>query len=175
MIILRYFLHFSKLKRAKPSRIWINFAVFGFLISSLIVQLISNQDIPSEYKYIGENATLLVFFCLLFYMAIINRTLFDKLKILGKYKNSSQNDSLSEEILTQVELHMQGILVREQLSAAAGMPFAVCLLLFLPVFLLKLIPGFTFHNYQLTGFHIENRYILLTDHIVLIPFQIIPI
>ena len=105
-IILRYLYHFSKTNKSKASTIWIKVAVFGFLIACLIVQFTKYFKLPFEYEFLIGNTTFLIFFCILLYIAIVNRTITDKLNIIEKYKNSSLNSSISNEILEQVETYM---------------------------------------------------------------------
>jgi AraC-like DNA-binding protein len=67
---------------------WLNLALFGFAISCFIVQLSRlslGKDV--DLMLIGNSAFLL-YFIVLFYVAIVNRTIVSKFEIDAKYKNS---------------------------------------------------------------------------------------
>ncbi len=105
--IFMYIIHFSKIKTLSSSKRWINFAVFGFLISSFIARMINFMHIQSDHKFLFGNFIFLIFFCILFYIAIVFRTITDKLSTIEKYKNSTLNSSVSNEILERLEFYMK--------------------------------------------------------------------
>lgn len=108
-IIYKYFKSSLKEKGVnKPtyknaSTIWIKISVFGFIVSCFVVQIHNIHILESLHlNYIG-NVIFLAYFSVLLYVAILNRTITDKIEIVEKYKRSSLKSSISNEILEQIE------------------------------------------------------------------------
>ena len=73
--------------------IWLNISLWGFVVSCVLVQIGNQLDktIPDEgfsWKIIG-NVAFLIYFCVLFYVAIVSRSLTEKFQYKEKYKKSS--------------------------------------------------------------------------------------
>ena len=90
---------------------WLRIALFGFAISCSIVQIGNNFGeyfgLTSTLKYMIGNLAFLVFFCVLFYVAITNRVIFDKIESIEKYKNSHLTDEDAQRLLNHIEDYMQ--------------------------------------------------------------------
>jgi AraC-like DNA-binding protein len=109
-IIYKYYRYFLKGKSANSkitSTIWVKISVFGFTISCFIVQIHRMHLLPSLNTFLLGNAAFLVYFCVLLYVAIINRTLTDKIEIAEKYKNSSLSSGISNEIMERIQKCME--------------------------------------------------------------------
>lgn len=112
-IIYKYFKYSKGVKSHKDftnknaSSIWIKFCVFGFSISCFIVQFANTYINHSVNWFLVGMVTFLIYFTILLYVAIINRTIIDKTGVVEKYKKSSLNYSNSFEIMEQIEIQMQ--------------------------------------------------------------------
>jgi AraC-like DNA-binding protein len=112
-IIYKYYLYSVKAKsttafgKINTTSIWIKFSVFGFFISCFVVQLGNTHFFQSINWFIVGMGTFLIYFTILLYIAIINRTITDKIGIVEKYKKSSLNINMSNEIIDQIEIQMQ--------------------------------------------------------------------
>lgn len=87
--------------------IWINIAIWGFVVACGLVQLgrVLNNSMPSStinWQIIG-NTAFLVYFCVLFYVAITSRTLTEQFLNREKYKNSNLNQSEGEKLLAKID------------------------------------------------------------------------
>ena len=87
--------------------LWINMAIWGFVVACALVQLgiFLNKSVPSttvNWQIIG-NTAFLVYFCVLFYVAVISRTLTEQFLTREKYKNSNLNQTESEKLLARIE------------------------------------------------------------------------
>jgi AraC-like DNA-binding protein len=106
VVIYLYFKHKSKLKSNVSSTIWIKVSVFGFSISCFFVQFGHFLKIPTHFQFVIGNISFLLYFSVLFYLAIVNRTITDKYGIIKKYKNSSLDENECLEILHKIETYM---------------------------------------------------------------------
>jgi AraC-like DNA-binding protein len=104
-IIYQYFLY-SKLKKIISSSVWVKAAVFGYSVSALIVQF-ANMHANDTLRFVIGDSTFLVYFSILFYVAIVNRTITDKNEVVEKYRNSNLKNHVSNEIMEQIEAYMQ--------------------------------------------------------------------
>jgi len=110
--ILRYSKFRKQLKAGSRMQIsvpnvWINIALWGFVVACVLVQTGNqlNKIAPNEsfnWKIIG-NTAFLVYFCVLFYVAVASRTLTDQFQIKEKYKNSSLNQSETQQLLVRID------------------------------------------------------------------------
>ena len=106
-IIYKYYLFYKKGNNLNASTIWIRVSVFGFTISCFIVQF-GKIHIFQTLNWVNiGNIAFLIYFSILLYVAIVNRTITDKLGTIEKYKKSSLNNNISNEILVLIETYMQ--------------------------------------------------------------------
>lgn len=96
---------------SKVSSTWLNIALWGFVVSCTLVQAgyQLNNSFQGEifnWQIIG-NSAFLVYFCILFYVTIISRTLTDKFESNEKYKNSSLSELESQQLFLQLDHFMR--------------------------------------------------------------------
>jgi AraC-like DNA-binding protein len=89
---------------------WIKIALLGFTASCFIVQISNHvgyylEFSPTLSKIIG-NLAFLLFFCVLFYVAITNRILLKQSEITEKYKNTALSNTEANMLLEKLEQHM---------------------------------------------------------------------
>jgi AraC-like DNA-binding protein len=87
--------------------LWLNISLWGFVISCVLVQVGNQLDktIPVDgfsWKVIG-NIAFLIYFCILFYVAIVSRSLTDKFQLHEKYKKSSLIKSEALLMISQLD------------------------------------------------------------------------
>lgn len=93
----------SQLKKIVQEK-WLNVALFGFAISCGIIQLGKLLGIQGDIFFIG-NTIFLVYFCILFYVAIVNQA-YIKPEIFEKYKNSPLTEEDARRMLYMLEEFM---------------------------------------------------------------------
>ena len=106
-----YFKYRSRQKKDPSLRItvpdmWLKIALFGFAISCIIVQIDKISFQSPVNKYLIGNIAFLLYFCALFYVAIVSRTLTNKFEIIEKYRNSPLSDLDAQKLLELLERHM---------------------------------------------------------------------
>jgi AraC-like DNA-binding protein len=87
--------------------IWLNISLWGFVVSCVLVQVGNQLDksIPDKgfsWKAIG-NVAFLIYFCVLFYVAIVSRSLTEKFQSKEKYIKSSLSKSEALLIISQLD------------------------------------------------------------------------
>ncbi len=87
--------------------IWQTISLWGFVVSCALVQVGNQLDntIPNEgfsWKVIG-NMAFLIYFCILFYVAIVSRSLTEKFQIHEKYKKSSLSKPEALLVISQLD------------------------------------------------------------------------
>jgi AraC-like DNA-binding protein len=87
--------------------IWLNISLWGFVVSCVLVQVGNQLDksIPDKgfsWKAIG-NVAFLIYFSVLFYVAIVSRSLTEKFQSKEKYIKSSLSKSESQLIISQLD------------------------------------------------------------------------
>lgn len=87
--------------------IWINISLWGFVVSCALVQVGNQLDnaIPDKgfsWKVIG-NVAFLIYFCVLFYVAIVSRSLTEKFQSREKYKKSSISKLEAQHMISQLD------------------------------------------------------------------------
>jgi AraC-like DNA-binding protein len=89
---------------------WVKIALFGFAISCCIVQICNHFGgyfgLTATLKNLVGNLAFLLFFCVLFYVAITNRILINQSEITDKYKSSPLSDADAHKLLEILEQHM---------------------------------------------------------------------
>jgi AraC-like DNA-binding protein len=89
---------------------WVKVALFGFAISCFIVQVCNHFGeyfgLTFTLRNLIGNLAFLIFFCVLFYVAIINRLLIHQSEITDKYKSSPLSDTDAHKLLERLEQHM---------------------------------------------------------------------
>ena len=90
--------------------IWLNISLWGFVVSCVVVQVGNQLDnvIPDKefsWKIIG-NIAFLIYFCILFYVAIVSRSLTEKFQPKKKYRKSNLSKSEALYIISQLEYLM---------------------------------------------------------------------
>lgn len=86
---------------------WLNIALWGFVVSCTLVQAGAqlNNTMPREvfdWKIIGNSAFLL-YFCILFYVAVVSRTLTEKFDNKEKYKNSNLGEPEALQLVARLD------------------------------------------------------------------------
>jgi AraC-like DNA-binding protein len=90
--------------------IWLNISLWGFVVSCVFVQVGNQLDnaIPDKefsWKIIG-NIAFLIYFCILFYVAIVSRSLTEKFQSKKKYRKSSLSKPEALHMISQLEYLM---------------------------------------------------------------------
>ena len=114
--VFKYYQYKAKVKKGllvkisvKP--VWINTSIWGFVGSCFLNQIgyYLNRIIPNQnfnWTIIGLTA-FLIYFCVLFYVAVSSRTLTEKFEVKEKYKNSSLNENEAMQLLSKLDDFMQ--------------------------------------------------------------------
>lgn len=110
--ILKYYQYKAKVKNNprlanKVPAVWLKIALWGFVISCTLFQAGNqlNHSISDEtfnWEIVG-NTAFLIYFCILFYVAVVSRTLIDRFDGKDKYKNSNLGESEALQLILQLD------------------------------------------------------------------------
>ena len=97
--------------KTKVHPVWLNISIWGFIVSCFCNQIGSYLNIlmpkvSFDWSGIGLVA-FLIYFCILFYVAITSRTLLEKVEEKEKYKNSKLQEAEAMELLSLLDNCME--------------------------------------------------------------------
>lgn len=92
-------------------KVWLNISVWGFVVSCFLGQIGNylNRTLPEsgfDWMNLGLTA-FLVYFCVLFYVAILSRSLLEENVVREKYKSSTMTESEAKSLLDTLEKSMK--------------------------------------------------------------------
>ena len=96
----------SSLKRNIPS-LWLKVSLFGFAACCFIVQIGKISILNSFNWFTINNIVFLLYFCILFYISIVGRTLIGDYANSVKYKNSFIPQNEAQLILSKLKVEME--------------------------------------------------------------------
>jgi len=113
--VVKYYQYKTSVKnglqlKSQVQPVWINLSIWGFVASCFFSQIGNhlNRIMPSEHfswTIIGLTA-FLIYFCILFYVAVASRTLTERFESKEKYKNSTLSETDAMKLLLKLDEFM---------------------------------------------------------------------